>query len=338
MPRPKPVPLADLAPGTPGDCFTLLSEKTPGLTRDNKPYFTCTFRDKRRTVVAKVWADSPTYAACEADWHAGQVLKLRATLTDHPQYGPQLDILQARPVRDADAADGFDPADYAEGSRFDPGEQFAALRALAAKEIADPGLNALTLGLLDAHADALKVLPATARHFHPFPGGWVEHVLSVTRTCLMLVEHYRAHYSDLTPPLNRDVVIAGAVLHDVGRVLELAPAGVGLPPDATVPGQLHGHVLLGRDLVRDFGRTVPDLTPDRLLLLEHVILSHLNTPAWGAARLPLAPEVLIVHHADDLDAKLEMFARCLSRDVSAGQFTERDPVLGKALWRGRPGA
>ncbi len=335
MPKPKAVPLREVTAGPPADCFALLAEKTRGTTRDGKPFYACRFQDARKSVQCRVWADSPLFADCEADWTPGTIYKLRGVYSDHPQYGPQIEIVRLRPVTDADAADGFRPEDYADGSRFDAGKMFAELRGLAEAEIADVGLRTLTLALLDAHADTLKQLPAAARTFYPFPGGWLEHVLSVTKTCLLLVGHYRAHYPDLTPPLNRDVVVAGAVLHDIGRAAELTPGGIGQVPEATVAGQLHGHVVLGRDLVRDAARAVEDLNPELLLLLEHVILSHLNTPAWGSVRLPAVPEVLILHHADDLDAKLEMYTRCLTRDTSAGPFTDADAVLKKPLWKGR---
>ena len=331
MPRTPPVPLSDLPAGPPADCYALLAEKVPGLTKAGKPFFTCTFRDRKKAVVAKVWADSPTFADCDSAWTPGTVYKLRATLTDHPQYGPQLDVLQARPATPTDA--GYQPGDYAQTSRRDPAELFAELRTLAEAEVGDPALTALTLGLLDAQRETLLVLPATVKHFYPYPGGWLEHTLSVAKSCRLLCEHY----ADRTPPLNRPVVLAAAVLHDVGRAAELAPAGLGLPPELTVDGHLTGHVLLGRDMVRAAARAVPDLAPDTLRLLDHVILSHLNIPAWGAARLPLAAEAVLLHHADDLDAKLEMYARCVANDAGTGPFTDRDPVLGKQLWKGSAG-
>jgi 3'-5' exoribonuclease len=70
-------------------------------------------------------------------------------------------------------------------------------------------------------------------------------------------------------------------------------------------------------------------------LLEHIVISHLNHPEWGSPRLPLIPESLIIHHADDLDAKLEMYARCLTKDQAPGPFTERDAALGRQLYKGR---
>src|SRR5207245_1609799 len=138
--------------------------------------------------------------------------------------------------------------------------------------------------------------------------------------------------SDLKPPLNRDLVIAGAALHDIGRTQELSDDPSAQP---TVPGRLLGHVLLGRDMVRDAARELGDVNPELVQMLEHIILSHLTLPEWGSPRLPLIPECLIVHHADDLDAKLEMYARCLRKDQEVGPFTARDPVLGRQLLKGR---
>jgi 3'-5' exoribonuclease len=155
----------------------------------------------------------------------------------------------------------------------------------------------------------------------------------VTHSCLHLADKYAAHYADLKPPLNRDLVVAGAVLHDIGRVLEFD--GDPLAPQPTVQGRLVGHLLLGRDLIRDTARELGDVSPELVQMLEHIVVAHLNLPEWGSPRLPLVPECLIVHHADDLDAKLEMYARCLSRDREPGAFTARDPVLGRQLYKGR---
>jgi 3'-5' exoribonuclease len=189
------------------------------------------------------------------------------------------------------------------------------------------------LTLLDRHAEAFKNLPATLNRYYPFYGGLLEHTLSVTHSCLNLVEKYAAHFAELRPPLNRDLVIAGAVLHDFGRVLELTTDGASAQP--TVPGRLFGHLFLGRDLVREAGRELGDVNPELLQMLEHIIASHLNLPEWGSPRLPLIPECLIIHHADDLDAKLEMYVRCLTRDPSPGPFTDRDAVLNRQLYKGR---
>jgi 3'-5' exoribonuclease len=322
-----------MTPGQAGDFFVYLAERSKGQTRDGKPYYLCKFRDARRTAAVMVWADGGRFEECDTKWAEGNFYKIRGTYHESERYGPQLEIQQIRVVLDKDKEDGFDAADLIERSRFDGDAMLGELRTLVTDHIGDEPLRRLVLTLLERHAEALKRLPATRDKFYPFAGGLLEHTLAVATNVLRLTEFYAARYADLKPPLNKDLVVAGAVLHDLGRVLEFGPEPVN--PQPTVPGRLLGHLLLGRDLVRDSARELGDLNPELVQLLEHLILSHLALPEWGSPRLPLVPEVLIIHHADDLDAKLEMYARCLTRDREAGPFTARDPALGKKLLKGR---
>ena len=337
MARAVPVPISQLPRNALGECYAVLRERVAGTTRDGKPYFTCRFADRSVELVAKIWADSRTFGDCNTLWQAGTCYRLTGVVSDHPSYGPQLDIHKARPVAESDRAEGFDPGDYEVRSRLDSAETFARLVELALAEVAHAGLRRLTLELLQAHRDTVLNLPASLKQFYPFPGGWLEHVLHVAQTCISLCDYYQKMYVGTGFALNRDVVICAALLHDLGRAEEWHPAtAVGVPPEPTVAGQLHGHLVLGRDLVRDAARGVPELDAETLLLLEHVVLTHLSLPAWGSPRLPLAPESVLLHHADDLSAKLEMYARALTLDSADGDFTERDPALGKALWKTRP--
>jgi 3'-5' exoribonuclease len=333
--KPALVRLAELTPGQGGDFFVFLAEKNPGATRDGKPFFTCRFRDSSRVATAMIWSDTPWYPACDKEWQAGGFFKVRGQYQEHPTYGPQIEIQNIRAVNDEDKGAGFDPLDFVERTRFDVEAMFQELWSLAETHIADIPLRRLVLTLLERNSRQLKRIPATTRHFFPFAGGLLEHILSVTHTCIHLADKYAGHYDDLDPPINRDLVIAGAILHDIGRCAELNDNVV--KPERTVPGHLLGHLLLGRDMVREAAKELGDVDAELVGLLEHLIVSHLNHPEWGSARLPMRPEVLIVHHADDLDAKVEMFARCLLRDKEPGPITARDPVLGKQLYKGRRG-
>jgi 3'-5' exoribonuclease len=265
-----------------------------------------------------IWADSPQFEACEREWREGMCFKLRATYDEHERYGPQIELGKIREANDRD--EGFDPGELVEASRFDRDEMFTKLLGLVERHIADEPLRRLVTVLLERHKDRFKRLPATQGKFHPFAGGLLEHTLTVTQNCLYLTDRYRDHYPDLKPPLNRGLVIAAAALHDLGRVAEF---GDELPaPQATVPGRLLGHLFVGRDLVRDAARELGDVNPELLQMLEHLIVSHLTLPEWGSPRLPLIP--VSIYTADDLDAKLEMYA--LSTRVHPGPFTDRDPV------------
>jgi 3'-5' exoribonuclease len=327
------VRLSDLTQGQFADFFALLAKRSKSETRDGKPYFNCRFRDARRTVSLMVWSDSDWYEICDREWREGQFYRIHGVYAYNERFGHQIEVRDVRIVVDADKSDGFDPSDFVERSRFDPEVMFIELKELASTEIADVPLRRLVLTLLDRHADGLKQLPATLNRFFSFRGGLLEHLLSVTRSCLFLADKYIAHYGDLKPPLNRDLIVAGAILHDIGRVAELADDA--LTPHPTVPGRLFGHLFLGRDLIRDAARELGDVHPELLQILEHIVITHLTLPEWGSPRLPLVPECLIIHHADDLDAKMEMYARCFRNDKEDGPFTARDPVLVRQLYKGR---
>jgi 3'-5' exoribonuclease len=156
-------------------------------------------------------------------------------------------------------------------------------------------------------------------------------VLNVTRTCCHLADKYAELYPDLKPPLRKDLIIAGAVLHDIGKLRELdvGPSGA----DYTPAGCLVGHVLQGRDILREAaaGRAIDAET---LLRLEHVIIAHQRLPEWGAPKPPMTPEALIVHYADDLDAKLQMMVSALEDDAAEGPLTSKRNALFQQFYRG----
>lgn len=332
--KPSLVPLSELIPGQHADFFALLTDKTRGKTREGKAYFSCRFRDKARSVSFMVWNDGPWFGVCESDWQPGQFYKIRGSYGEHERDGPQLiEIENIREVQDADRATGFDPAQLVESSRLDPAVMFAELKQIATEQIGDEPLRRLVTSLLDTHAEPLQRLPATRDRFYPFAGGLIEHTLNVTRSCLELAKRYSTYYTELHPPLNIYLIVAAAILHDIGRVMEFGDEAIA--PSVTVAGRLSGHLILGRDFVREAAQAQGDVNPELIQILEHILLTHLALPEWGSPRLPLVPECLIVHHADDLDAKLEMYAHCLSRDKADGPFTDREPGLNRQLFKGR---
>jgi 3'-5' exoribonuclease len=212
--------LCDLAPRDYADFFALLASRTRNTTREGDPFYHCRFQDARRGVTFMVWANGPWFDVCENDWHEGLYYKIRGVYLEHEKYGPQIDIQNIRPVTEADRAEGFDERNLVEHSRRPAAEMLAELRALVETAIEDEPLRRLVLLVLERNAERLKRLPATRDKFYPFPGGWLEHTLLVTQHALLLADRYRLHYSELKPPLNKDLVVAGAVLHDIGRVLE----------------------------------------------------------------------------------------------------------------------
>ncbi|MDZ4687124.1 MAG: HD domain-containing protein [Planctomycetaceae bacterium] len=337
MPRteaePRIVKLAELEPGEQGDFFALLVKKDRAQTREGKPFYRATFRDSGRSVTAMIWADGGWFDDCEQHWLPGQCYKLRARYYEN-QYGPHIDLEKLRGVEPADTATGFDPTAFHPASRFDPEQMQSALFAIAEREITDPLLRQLTVELLRDHADSLRKMAAAAHNHHAYQGGFLEHVLSVTETAVYLADKYVALYPDLEPPLSKSLVVAGAILHDIGKLFELDhhPAGA----EYTPVGRLVGHLVLGRDMIRAKAATIADFDAETLLRLEHILLSHQGLPEWGSPIPPSTPEALLIHFADDTDAKFQMMAAALASPPPASEpeFTSRDNPLKRRLFRG----
>jgi 3'-5' exoribonuclease len=324
------ISLGDMMEGQEADFFALLSEKQELTTRDGKPYYRVTFRDAKREVGFPIWSDSAHADACKTDWTPGQFYKLRATLRQ-TNYGPQLEIKRIRAVEDGDHKNGFNPAMCQPASRFDAVEMFAELMNIVESKIENAPLRKLVADILEQNRDVLLTWPAAKKNHHAFASGFLEHVLNVARTVCQLTDRYCDLYSDLEPPICKDAAIGGAVLHDIGKLRELAttPAGA----EYTAAGHLIGHVLQGRDIVREMaaGR---DIDPELLLRLEHVIVSHQRLPEWGAPKPPMTPEALIVHYADDLDAKMNMLVCTLKEDTTAGPITAKRNPMAQQFYRG----
>jgi 3'-5' exoribonuclease len=326
-----------MRPGQSGDCFALLVEKHRGTTRDGKPFYRVTFRDESRPVVAMVWQDSGWFEECEARWQPGAYYKVRCRY-EETGYGPQIDIDRIREVTADDSADGFDPQLFHPATRFDRDAMQRELRGLAEAHITDPALKRLVLEILAEHAEAIRTLPASRRQHHAYTGGFLEHTLSVTRSALSLAERYAEHYPDMRPPLSLSLVVAGSILHDIGKLRELdyRPQG----SEYTAAGRLVGHVAMGRDLVREKAAAIPDFDAEVLLRLEHVILSHQELPEPGASVHPATPEALLVRIANEADVQFDMMAAALSAPQGEAQaeFTERHDALRRPIFRGLAGA
>lgn len=324
--------LAQMQPGQEADLFLLMTTKESSKTRDGKPYFKVGFRDATREVVFPIWADSPWAEACRDSWTPGQYYKLRAVYRE-TAFGPQLDIRKIRPVVEADRRQGFDPLMCLPRTRQDPSAMWDELCRLAETEIADPVLRELIQKILQDYKEQMLAIPAAKWHHHAYVGGWLEHTLQVTRHCLYLAQQYRAAYPELQPPLDVGLVVAGGILHDLGKLreIQLTPTGIQYTPE----GELVGHVLLGRDMLRQAAAECP-LPPETLLRLEHIIISHQREPDWGSPKPPMTPEAFLVHYADDLDAKFQMVYTALTEETASGPFTTARNALGQKLFRGLP--
>ena len=197
-----------------------------------------------------------------------------------------------------------DLADYMPASARDPDEMLADLRGVIAS-IGNPNLKALLEAIFadEDIARLYKRAPAAKSIHHALLGGLIEHVLSLCGLCRVVAPRY--------PHVDIDLLLTGAILHDIGKIYELTYDRTFGYSDN---GQLLGHIHLGLRITDEKLRGLPAFPPRLRSLVEHMILSHHGELEFGSPKVPLFAEALLLHHLDNLDSKLEAMRRSVEDD------------------------
>jgi 3'-5' exoribonuclease len=294
------------------DGYFLLLSKQQRMTKNNKPYLNLMLADKTGQMEARVWDPSDPRIARE--FERGDILKVRGCVTRFDDRC-QIKLDQLRKAHDGEAA--FE--DMLPATIFDVNELWGRLNATV-ESIANPDLKRLLEALLGEPeiARAYREAPAARQLHHAWLGGLLEHVVSL----LGLAEKVAAHYT----MLDRDLLLTGVVLHDIGKIRELTWA-TGF--DYSVEGVLLGHIQMGVDLVEKTIASLPAF-PERLrTLVLHLILSHHGKLEFGSPKLPMIPEALALNFIDDLDAKMQAMASEFEKSAREGRGA--DELTGK-VW------
>jgi len=304
-------------------CF-LVKQKTQRSTRNGEPYLELVLADRSGTIPARAWAEATQRYGSQ--FEEGDFVFVEGS-TETYRNSLQLIVKTIRRLEsyehESGKIPGFDPALLVPTSERDPDEMWAELKGLIA-EIEPPPLRQLTEGLVEENREAVRKFPAAIQYHHAYLGGLLEHTLEVARGV--------ARFCDDFPDLNRGLAIAGAILHDIGKVRELENP---IAPHHSLSGQLIGHLLLGRDMVREAAEKLTWPDPRLPELLEHIIISHHGTLEFGAAIVPKTPEAIAVYHFDNLSAKLNMVRLHIERDTEQGDFTDWHKLLGRKFFKGK---
>lgn len=310
--------IADLQSNQIAVLFALVrSSQTRTKKTGSGDYLSLELQDKTGTVEARIWDLEESMRALRPGDYVkvkGRVDEYRGTL--------QLVIEKIRKVVDSDRELGFSESDCVISTPFDIDEMWLRLCRLAENEVVDPFIRRLLCNILERTESRFKVHPAAQEIHHGYRGGFLEHVLSVTENCV----YFAAKYAEV----DKDLLIAGGILHDIGKLEELTPAPA---IEYTLTGRLIGHIVLGRDLLRLEAARIPDFPPEKLLLIEHLILSHQGDYEWGSPKRPKIIEALILHYLDDLDAKVNHLQGVLRAHRGSGLFTGYDRILGRVLYK-----
>jgi len=303
------------------EALLILRRVATRTARNENTYLAVELGDKTGSFSANVFADSPLNETLRAAGE-GAVLWVAAKVEFYQgRLSPRLQQLRLVGEDELATLGGVDS--LVETSPEDPEALRAEFGALTARIEHEP-LRRTVEFALETVQDRFFTAPAAVAMHHAYRCGLLEHTVHVTRAAVALLPLY--------PEVCADLVIAGCLLHDIGKAIEYAGA---LTARKTRTGQLQGHVVLGYRLVRRAALTAR-LADDLVERLEHIILSHQGELEWGAAVMAATPEAVFVSMVDNLDARMGMVQRALRNGGDEPEFSEFLPGLKSPLLRTRP--
>jgi 3'-5' exoribonuclease len=282
--------------------------------KDGAPYLALTLADRSGQIDAKMWDNcAEAIATIEQD----DFVKVRGLLN---KYNNKFQFTIHK-IRKCDESE-VDPGDYLPKTSKNIDELWARLGDYV-DSFTDPHLKSLLrLFMADEEmARAYRTAPAAKTLHHAFIGGLLDHVLSLMGLCELVMQNY--------PNINRDLVLTGVFLHDIGKIHEL---GYARSFSYTTKGQLLGHIIIVLEMLHEKIAQIEDFPEELKILIEHLIISHHGELEFGSPKVPMFPEALLLHYCDDLDSKMEAMRAQFEREsLSDSVWTSYNPSLGRPL-------
>lgn len=308
-------PVSKIDASASGSGFFLCARKDKRTGRSG-PFLVLLLQDVTGEIDAKVFQDVDI---ADAQFEAGEFVAVQGKGNFFNQR-LELVIDKIRRVIPDDAKNGFRQEDCIPSSPRAIDEMWAELTARLAS-VQDEWVRQLLTRVIDRHGERLRIWPAARQVHHAYRSGLLEHLLKIMEVAVFLAEAYGAR---------RDLLIAGALLHDIGKLQELT---YDVATDYSVEGNLVGHIVIGVGIVRDEAREIAGFPPDLLLEIEHLILSHHGAKELGSPVEPMTIEAFILAAADDLDATLHQVRKHIAADDSTRPFTAYNKRLERSLYK-----
>lgn len=296
----------------------LVADKTLAFSQKGSPYLNLILKDKTGEVEGKIWE-----RAIEWDkvFKKGDIIDIDSRGVSF-RNAVQINVLDLKKVDDQE----IDPADYFPVARGDRDEMFAALVAFIDR-VETPPLQALLRAFFEDEAivTRFKKAPAAKGFHHVYVGGLLEHTLSVTRLLDLAAKHYQG--------INRDLLLTGGILHDIGKIHEFSYDRL---VNYTDQGRLIGHIVMGVEMLDAKIATLENFPEQLAMELRHLMLSHHGTLEFGSPKRPKTLEALIVHYIDDLDAKVNAFQEFIqSSQDDESEWTPFHRLFERYIYKGK---
>jgi 3'-5' exoribonuclease len=296
------------------DDIFILAEKTLSQKKDGKNYLNVSVSDKTGTLKGVMWDGLDDVVLAVA---AGDYVKIKGNVSE---YKGTLQLV-VKSIAGVDSQ-RLSPADFLPSTARDVDQMFHRLGQLS-DSISNPPIKALVEAFFrdEEFVNALKTAPAAKNMHHAYLGGLLEHTLSMT----LLAEKISGHYGGL----DRDLLMAGAILHDIGKVRELSFT---THIDYTDEGRFLSHIVIGVLMVREKIIAIKNFPKETEQLIEHMIISHHGAREFGSPEPPKTIEAVLLHYIDEIDARVNGIREFVESENAGENWTSYHRLLERHFY------
>jgi 3'-5' exoribonuclease len=310
--------LVSLIKGDPVDHFLLIRKFEIRLTKSGKEFLSLELGDKSTTVSANIWDDNSAFKSFRNSLEVGHIIKVKGSFDDY-QGSPQIKI---ESVRIPKQSENISPIDFLPKSKKDLNKMLDEFNERIQK-ICEPNIKTLLNNIFnEERLNKYATAPAGKMWHHAYISGLLEHTLEIIKICDLMC--------DIHPEINRDILIAGAMLHDFGKIDELSFASAF---EYTDKGKLIGHMVIAALIVNEEINKLNDFQEDIRLNIIHLILSHQGKLEFASPVVPKTLEAITLYQADELSAKVNAYKGSLESDIKPNsQWTKFIGLAGTDLF------
>ena len=285
--------------------FAVIKQCDKKMAKNGSNYLDIVLSDKDGEIFAKLWEYNES---AHGKYETDMFVKIRGAISQYNGHD-QLKIERIRPVIESD---NVDVSDYVKSADYSGEEMYNHLISLV-NSFKDEDLKKIVSYLLEDNKEKILFFPAAFRLHHAIRCGLLMHTASIVKLCESVCKVY--------PFVNRELLISGAILHDIAKTIEFDVKETGIASGYTVEGNLIGHLVMGAMMVREAGQKL-NIDSEKSILLQHMIISHHGEPEFGAAVRPLFLEAELLSQLDSMDAKIYEIMDAVS-GIEKGEFTNR---------------
>ncbi len=277
----------------------VVTGKTNGANRAT--YLSLTLQDKTGTIDAKLWAATPIQVETII---AGSVVLVKADVIKYND-DRQMKVLNI----EIQSQDASEQVHYLKSAPVEASQLLDDVESFIAT-IRNIRIHTIITEMYKQHKESFKVYPAASKNHHEYVSGLIQHTVGMLNIAKSLCLLY--------PTLNADLLYAGIILHDIGKVVELSGPVL---PTYTLKGKLLGHISICQAMIKETADKL-GVEGEEVTLLQHMVLSHHGKNEYGSPVLPLIKEAEMLHLIDNIDARMNMLDKALEQ-VEVGEFTKR---------------